>query len=35
MKHSKILELKILQIEPSDKSGNLFKLVWMRVEPID
>ena len=35
MEHSQILELQTLQIEPSDKSDNLYKLVWMRVEPID
>ena len=35
MEHSQILELQTLQIEPSDKSGNLYKLVWMRVESID
>ena len=34
MEHSQILELQTLQIEPSDKSDNLYKLVWMRVEPI-
>ena len=34
MEHSQIVELKTLQIEPSDKSGKLYKLVWMRVEPI-
>ena len=27
MEHSQILELQTLQIEPSDKSGNLYKLV--------
>ena len=31
MEHSQILELQTLQIKPSDKSGNLHKLVWMRV----
>ena len=35
MEHSQILELQTLQIESSDKSGNVYKLVWMRVEPID
>ena len=34
MEHSQILELKTLQIESSDKSDNLCKLVWMRVEPV-
>ena len=32
MEHLQILELQTIQIEPSDKSGNLYKLVWMRVE---
>ena len=35
MEHLQILELQTLQIELSDKSGNLYKLVWMRVEPMD
>ena len=35
MKHSQILELQALHIEPSDKSDNLYKLVWMRIEPIN
>ena len=35
MEHSQILELQTLQVEPSDKSNNLCKLEWMRVEPID
>ena len=32
MERSQILELQTLQIEPSDKSDNLCKLVWMRVD---
>ena len=35
MKYSQILELQTFQIEPSDKSDNLYKLVWMKVKPID
>ena len=31
MEHSQNLELQTLQIEPSNKSDNLCKLVWMRV----
>ena len=34
-KYSQFLKLQTLQIEPSDKSDNLYKLVWMRVAPID
>ena len=33
--HSQILVSQTLQIEPSDKSGILYKLVWMREVPID
>ena len=35
MEHSQILELQTLKIEPTDKSDNLYKLVWIRVEPTD
>ena len=35
MEHSQILRLQTLHIEPRDKSDNLYKLVWMRVVPVD
>ena len=35
MEHTQIFLMQTFQAEPSNKSDNLYKLVWMRVEPID